>query len=58
MKENLSTIIAVGGVVFIIAGVVFYSAFTGQPLDSETIKMAVTGLIGFAAGGVVGAVVK
>ena len=52
MKENLSTLIAVGGVVAIIAGVIFYSAITGQTLDSELVKQAIAGLIGFAAGGI------
>ena len=50
MKENTSTLIAVGGVVGIVVGVIFYSAMTKQTLDSELIKQAIAGLIGFAGG--------
>ena len=58
MKENISTIMAVAGVIGIVAGVLVYSTLTGQVLDTETINMAITGLIGFAAGGVAGSATK
>ena len=58
MKENISTIMAVAGVIGIVAGVLVYSTLTGQVLDAETINMAITGLIGFAAGGVAGSATK
>ena len=58
MKDNLATIIAVGGVVIIALGVVASSLITGQPMGTETLNMAITGLIGFAAGGVAGTVIK
>jgi len=58
MKDNAATILAVGGVVAIILGVIGASIATGNTLDTETINMGVTGLIGFAAGGVVGTVVN
>ena len=58
MKDNMATLLAVGGVVVIILGVIGLSGVTGQALDNETVKMGITGLIGFAAGGVVGTVVK
>lgn len=50
MKENTSTLIAVGGVVGIIIGVIVYSVMTKQALDYETIKQGIAGLIGFAGG--------
>jgi hypothetical protein len=58
MKDNNATLLAVGGVVIISLGVIGLSMITGQVLDTETVKMGITGLIGFAAGGVVGTVVK
>lgn len=53
MKENISTLIAVGGVVGITLGVVLYAGFTQQVLDSELVKQAITALIGFAGGAAV-----
>jgi hypothetical protein len=58
MKDNAATLLAVGVVVLIVLGVIGLSGVTGQVLDTETVKMAVTGLIGFAAGGVIGTVTK
>ena len=58
MKDNIATLLAVGGVVVIILCVIALSGITGQALDNETVKMAITGLIGFAAGGVVGTITK
>ena len=50
MKENLSTLIAVGGVILIPIGVIAYAIATGQTLDYETIKMSIAALAGFAGG--------
>ena len=51
MDKNLGTLIAIGGTVAIGLGVIAYYAVVGEPLDVETIKLIVTGLLGFAAGG-------
>ena len=49
MREK-ATIIAIGGVVLIILSLIASSGVTKQPVDSELIKMAVSGLVGFAGG--------
>jgi len=54
MQRDNATMLAVAGVVTITVGVIASSIFTGQALDTETVKMAITGLIGFAAGGYIG----
>ena len=53
MKESTATIIAVGGVVSIMLGVLLYAGLTKQPLDSELVKQAIAGLMGFAGGAAV-----
>jgi hypothetical protein len=50
MKE-LSTVIAVGGVVAIAIGTLIYYGISGITLDPEVMKLYATGLMGFAAGG-------
>jgi len=52
MKDQ-ATLLAIGGVILITLGVVALSATTGQDLDTEIIKMVVTGLVGFASGAAV-----
>ena len=49
MREK-ATIIAIGGVVLIVLSLIVSSGVTKQPVDSELIKMAVSGLVGFAGG--------
>jgi hypothetical protein len=52
MKDN-ATLLAVGGVIAIGLGTLILSGITKQALDTELIKMTVTGLIGFASGAAV-----
>jgi len=52
MKDN-ATMLAIGGVIAITLGTIILSGFTNQTLDSETIKMTITGLVGFASGAAV-----
>lgn len=52
MKDN-ATLLAIGGVIAITLGVIVLSGFTKQALDTEIIKMTVTGLVGFASGAAV-----
>ena len=58
MQRDNATMLAVAGVVTITVGVIASSIFTGQALDTETVKMAITGLIGFSSGYVAGNIVK
>jgi hypothetical protein len=52
MKDQ-ATLLAIGGVIAITLGVIGLSGVTGQSLDTEIIKMVVTGLVGFASGAAV-----
>jgi hypothetical protein len=49
MREK-ATIIAIVGIILITLSLIILSGVTGQPLDYETIKMVVSGLVGFAGG--------
>lgn len=51
-EKNTATLIAIGEVGLIIIGTLIYCAVAGIQVDSEIIKMGITGLLGFAAGGV------
>jgi len=57
MKDK-STLLAIGGVIGIAVGTLILSGLTQQVVDSELMKLSITGLLGFAAGGVVGTVSK
>jgi len=48
--ENKATIIAVSGVVAMGIGMIALAAISGQPVDSKTIELVVTGLLGFSGG--------
>ena len=52
MKDQ-ATLLAIGGVIAITLGVITLSGITRQALDTEIIKMVVTGLVGFASGAAV-----
>ena len=51
--DNKSTLIAVCGVVGLGFGVIASAVLSGNPVDTVTIQLVVTGLIGFASGSAV-----
>lgn len=52
MKDN-ATLLAIGGVIIITLGAIVLSGVTRQALDTELVKMTITGLVGFASGAAV-----
>lgn len=48
--KDQATLLAVGGVILIMIGVIILTGVTKQELDTELIKLVATGLLGFAGG--------